>query len=351
MTVDMLIRMIKLANGSLETINAERIYSLGWLVQSTLAMAFIVQWQRQGAIQYIDEHLLIPVSTHCPMYRKLNRTRVIFAIIAFVSSAFTATNIIYNVYRIAHSYSINPDLSKLPYSVEKIIRSILMIHGPYVWNISLCLFVVVVKSVTIELQQFNKDFKVMLKNSECMAVNDQRDHLCESLLHSFAKHNGLAEKIIHIDRTFRFLVYTFAMTTVGGATTIFAMLSLIRTEVFNVYLLFSIHDTACCYYHLFGLCVVPAQVYTEFRALQGQLYRQSAIWTNYDLKVYQIAGMLTENVAQSNIGITLWGFTLITKSLILTCLSLLIPYVMLCLQLQIGSRENDPYRSVNGTIT
>uniref|UniRef100_A0A915D344 Uncharacterized protein n=1 Tax=Ditylenchus dipsaci TaxID=166011 RepID=A0A915D344_9BILA len=185
------------------------------------------------------------------------------------------------------------------------------------------------------------------KYSICSGISE-REYFAAKLLHNFGKHNGLADKISEVDGIFK--IYAFTMMIMGSTTTIFAMLSLIRTEK-SFYLLFSAHDLACCLYHLFGLCVIPAQVYTQFRAIQHIIYRQQLVWMEYDLKIYQIIGMISDNVTQSQVGITLWGITPITKPLILTCLSLVIPYVLLCLQFQIGAHLKMQIElNKNGTI-
>uniref|UniRef100_A0A915D4V3 Gustatory receptor n=1 Tax=Ditylenchus dipsaci TaxID=166011 RepID=A0A915D4V3_9BILA len=174
--------------------------------------------------------------------------------------------------------------------------------------------------ISVRVKHFNRQFKFMLK----LAIASPFKHkvLSDRLLTAFHEHNQIADEIKQLDSIFR--VYTFVMLTLDSTVTIFGVLLLLRRENW-IDFAFTAHDVACCFYHLFGLCLIPAQIYNEYRSVQQKLWRQEQVWLDYNLRVYQIAKMFVENAANSNIGITLWGITVITKPLILMCLSLIIP--------------------------
>ncbi|KAI1698084.1 GUstatory Receptor family [Ditylenchus destructor] len=291
----------------MEGVDLEYLVMCGWQFQSVMSMTFLLYWQYHGVTKFIIEHIVVSKTREgkfCPVYALLRRTMIRWLMVAILmTSCFGATICVDNVQKILLSGKsvFEPMLGLHP--LDFLYRTI-AIYGIGVWNFVLCFFVVVIRSLSLELREFNRVF---------------------------------ADS------------YTFAMMAVGTPMTIFALITLIRRKSW-MGLLYSVHDVICCTVHLIGFTVVPAGIYTEFRAIQTQLYKNTSIWKEYNLKLYQIARMFTENVSQSDIGISIGGFITITKSLVLTCLSLVIPYVILCLQLNIGA-SNSHYRSVdNSTI-
>ncbi|KAI1718392.1 core histone h2A/H2B/H3/H4 domain-containing protein [Ditylenchus destructor] len=77
--------------------------------------------------------------------------------------------------------------------------------------------------------------------------------------------------------------------------------------------------------------------YRQHRSIQSHLYWSEVIWQKYDKNIYRTARMVTENVEQMEIGISVGGIIVI-KLLILTSISLVIP--LLCLQLDLGVAES-----------
>ncbi|KAI1710255.1 shK domain-like domain-containing protein [Ditylenchus destructor] len=92
------------------------------------------------------------------------------------------------------------------------------------------------------------------------------------------------------------------------------------------------HDIFWHPYKLYGLCLLSAQVFTQLKATHDILSRQIPNWIEKNEEVARTIKRFTDFVAQSNAGITVGGMIVITKSLILTCVSLSVPYIILCLQ-------------------
>uniref|UniRef100_A0A914CUI3 Uncharacterized protein n=1 Tax=Acrobeloides nanus TaxID=290746 RepID=A0A914CUI3_9BILA len=70
------------------------------------------------------------------------------------------------------------------------------------------------------------------------------------------------------------------------------------------------------------------------------LYSNPRIWHPFDEKTYQIASVFVNHVEQANIGISVWGFTIVTKPLILTTISLIITYLTLVMELQMSPEKS-----------
>ncbi|KAI1700385.1 hypothetical protein Ddc_18101 [Ditylenchus destructor] len=77
----------------------------------------------------------------------------------------------------------------------------------------------------------------------------------------------------------------------------------------------------------------------NLKATLDILNRHIPNWIEENRETTRVIKIFTNSIAQSNVGITVGGMTVITKSMILTCLSLVVPYTLLCLQLKIGSQN------------
>ncbi|KAI1710400.1 GUstatory Receptor family [Ditylenchus destructor] len=317
--------------------NVEGTMFQGWMLQSLLSMIFTVYWQWSGAIRVIQKRVISyhPAHNSRETIRHDMRISLIFSFLAtFFYVAYLAS-----LLALAPTSGARYFVRIGNYGPEfwhYLARNVVSILGHFVWNLSFCYFVMLIRSITRELKYFNAQFKQMLDDSEKTSQSNP-EGLANQLLLSLTSHNKLAEKIIEVDKIFQ--TYTFLMTAIATPQTIFALLLLIRRQTW-LGLCYSVIELVLCMAHLIGLTVIPAQIYTEFRMVHIHLYWASSVWSKeFDLKVYQIVRLFTESVNHSDVGISLGGFILITKSLVLTCLSVIIPYVLLCVQMQFGSDQ------------
>uniref|UniRef100_A0A915D2Q8 Uncharacterized protein n=1 Tax=Ditylenchus dipsaci TaxID=166011 RepID=A0A915D2Q8_9BILA len=107
---------------------------------------------------------------------------------------------------------------------------VIAIYGISVWNFVLCFFVVVMRSLSVELEEFNANFEKLLTQESIQTVeinnNNKLEKLSTQLLSSFSIHNKIARKIRKVDKIFR--TYTFCMMSIGTPMVIFALITLIR---------------------------------------------------------------------------------------------------------------------------
>uniref|UniRef100_A0A914XA69 Uncharacterized protein n=1 Tax=Plectus sambesii TaxID=2011161 RepID=A0A914XA69_9BILA len=85
---------------------------------------------------------------------------------------------------------------------------------------------------------------------------------------------------------------------------------------------------------LWALSVTPARLHEAIHKAQEILYAEISIWYPYQEDLYRIANTFVAHVGQTYLGISIWGFALITKPLILTTISLTITYLTVMLQLK-----------------
>ncbi|VDO77165.1 unnamed protein product [Heligmosomoides polygyrus] len=89
-------------------------------------------------------------------------------------------------------------------------------------------------------------------------------------------------------------------------------------------------------YGFLGLTISPARLYDEAHKSKTALYLNSSIWLPYRPEVYHIALALSTHLEQPNMGVTIWGFAILTKPLILATFSVMAMLLSLILELSPG---------------
>ncbi|KAI1699219.1 GUstatory Receptor family [Ditylenchus destructor] len=315
-------------------IDLEYIVIWGWQLQAVISMMFLFYWQRRRIIKYLLEDILISrtiLGKSFTMYRKLKCTFYQWVILVVtMSTTFGVTIIADTIQKIIRSGDsiTKPTMGLHPFDF---IYRLVPVYGVFVWNIVLCFFVIVMKCLSLELKEFNRSLDKLLHEDQPIPWSTSR--LSTNLMVAFDVHKRLAKKIRRADNIFQF--YILLTMAVGTPTTIFAIIVMLRRKTW-VGMFFSIHDVICCTTHLIGFTIVPAQIHSEYHSVRTQLCRNSSLWQQYDAKLYHITLMFIDHITQANAGISLGGLVVIRKSLLFTCVSLVTPYVVLSLQLNVG---------------
>ncbi|KAI1701525.1 GUstatory Receptor family [Ditylenchus destructor] len=266
---------------------------------------FLFHWQRRRIIKYLLEDILISTTIlgkSFTMYRKLKCTFYQWVILVVtMSTTFGVTITADTIQKIIRSGDpiAKPTMGLHPFDF---IYRLVPVYGVFVWNIILCFFVIVMKCISLELKEFNRS----------------------------------------LDK-----FYILLTMAVGTPTTIFAIIVMLRRKTW-VGMFFSIHDVICCTTHLIGFTIVPAKIHSEYHSVRTQLCRNCSLWQQYDAKLYHITLMFIDHITQANAGISLGGLVVIRKSLLFTCVSLVTPYVVLSLQLNVGG-PNSFFKVSNNT--
>uniref|UniRef100_A0A1I7WRD7 Diguanylate cyclase n=1 Tax=Heterorhabditis bacteriophora TaxID=37862 RepID=A0A1I7WRD7_HETBA len=92
-------------------------------------------------------------------------------------------------------------------------------------------------------------------------------------------------------------------------------------------------------YGFLGLTLSPARLYDEAYRSKTCLCLNAVVWQPYRPEIYQIAMSLSSHMEQSNMGITIWGFAILTKPLILATFSVMA--MIMSLLMEIVPQRND----------
>uniref|UniRef100_A0A914I2Y5 Gustatory receptor n=1 Tax=Globodera rostochiensis TaxID=31243 RepID=A0A914I2Y5_GLORO len=194
----------------------------------------------------------------------------------------------------------------------------------------LTFFVCVVTALHHELAAFNSTKLSTI--GKLSAEGDDMEAIANQLQEHYVTHVELVNRVRNIDKMFEVYIFVMIGTNVPSSIVcvLFFLLSFQSSSWFGLFL--SIPDLAFCLLELMALVSTPAKVYARIREVENIVYGNMRIWTPFSDKVYCVASVFVSHANQANLGITLWGFAVITKPLILTMISLTVTYLTFVIQ-------------------
>uniref|UniRef100_A0A915CYW3 Gustatory receptor n=1 Tax=Ditylenchus dipsaci TaxID=166011 RepID=A0A915CYW3_9BILA len=307
---------------------ARSLVIFNWMLQAVISQSIFMYWQYRGYITRLCQNV------HCP--KGCPRTVVVINQTLMVSFSLFALCVVLCLATVSLSMSGNLDSALFDVGIFesfgkrfRFLSPLIQMHALFVWTSVLTFYILIGRAVQHELCMFNEK----LKSVGTEFPGDQ-EKICEELAEKYTTHVELAKRLRVVDSTFE--VYTFAMVGTNIPTTIFTLLSFFLALQSSCWLniLFALPDVMFCLFELIGLTAGPAKVHAAIREVESIVYGNLRIWYPFNDKLYQIAGIFIAHANQSNLGITLWGFAVVTKPLILTTMSLTITYLTFLLQVQ-----------------
>ncbi|RCN46890.1 hypothetical protein ANCCAN_07069, partial [Ancylostoma caninum] len=190
----------------------------------------------------------------------------------------------------------------------------------------------------------------------------EEERLKERLLQSIAAHRKITRTIRGLDKLYR--VYAFSMIATMIPSILMTVIMLAdRIKSFDDIVIMGLPAFLVVLYGFLGLTVSPARLYDEcneeyaeqFSCNNHQAYKSktylclnSAVWHPYRPEVYQIALALSNHLEQPNMGVTIWGFAVMTKPLILATFSVMA--MMLSLVMELVPTKDQSMILANSTI-
>ncbi|KAI6217335.1 hypothetical protein M3Y99_01773700 [Aphelenchoides fujianensis] len=131
------------------------------------------------------------------------------------------------------------------------------------------------------------------------------------------------------------LVYAFVMLGTAIPTVIFTIVTFIQRLRHGAYFSAAFMTTgfSLCIVELIALTFTPAKIHTTAREVEAILFENKRIWIPFHDAAYQTAALLIAHANQSSLGVSAWGFVLLSKPLILSVVSLTVTYLVLLIQM------------------
>ncbi|KAK6738657.1 hypothetical protein RB195_020648 [Necator americanus] len=208
--------------------------------------------------------------------------------------------------------------------VIRVLYSSSVLHMFLCWNLAIFIFNMFVNGTYFELRHFNYVLsKIDDKDGETLQ---------EQLLKAIAAHGKITKTIRGLDRLYRIYAFSMIATMIPSILMTIIMLSNRILSSENV-LIMGLPPLLIITYGFLGLTISPARLYDEAYKSKTCLCLNSAIWHPYRPEIYQIALALCNHLEQPNMGVTIWGFAVMTKPLILATFSVMAMIFSLMMEL------------------
>ncbi|KAI6183481.1 hypothetical protein M3Y97_00493800 [Aphelenchoides bicaudatus] len=291
-----------------------------WMLQEFFSISFMIYWQLSGQFATLFSVLIINAEKLPPkseFIRKRLRVMYIFFGIAIALIIFLVVSTIWMYYTGTLRW-VNMD-EVLIEGFGKgtgIISSFVIGYSIYAWLILLVFYIVVSSRVQQELETFNVELE---KIGEELPNN--REQINDELVQKYDRQVDLTNMVRMVNTTFE--VYTFLMIASNIPTTIFTLLNFIQRLKKTLWaLVIHLPELLFCIIELVALTMPPAKIHSLVHSVEGITFANKRIWIPHNEKTFQLASILISHSQQSDLGLSLWGYATITKSLILTLLTM-----------------------------
>ncbi|KAF8373890.1 hypothetical protein PRIPAC_80319 [Pristionchus pacificus] len=226
------------------------------------------------------------------------------------------------------------------------------------WGVALFIFSLLIHSTHYEFVYYNDQVRSLIPRDkrrtilkavggcdgsveqECIFSEDDEikcnqeyqtdEALCNYLLKLIKIHNRLTEVVKRLDKMFH--RYAFLMIATIIPTTIFSLFMVVHNPHFCIKLLFSCPLVFFCVFSFFALVNAPSQLHDTIYNTKSALCANTHIWFPYRPNVYHSALAFVCHLDQTNLGVSIWGFAVVSKPLVLTTLSVMVTCLALFLQ-------------------
>ncbi|KAI6184893.1 hypothetical protein M3Y97_00645700 [Aphelenchoides bicaudatus] len=180
------------------------------------------------------------------------------------------------------------------------------------------------------LNDFNVRFEKTLKQSAELRPAEET----VTQLHKFYKeHLRLSKTIRSLDNLFN--VYTFSVCATSIPTIVFSLWTLLVRAPF-LHLLVTLAELCFSVVSLGIVCSNPIRMRHAIHETKLLLFSTLEIWQNYNPAINDITRLFISHLDEEHLGITAWGFVMITKSFILSIISLTTTFLIFIVESHSG---------------
>ncbi|WKX95779.1 hypothetical protein Q1695_012325 [Nippostrongylus brasiliensis] len=152
------------------------------------------------------------------------------------------------------------------------------------------------------------------------------------LLQALRAHAKITTSIRELNKLFQVYAFTMIATIIPSILMTLIMFAT-RLKSYHEVVVMGFPSLLVVLYGFLGMTVSPARLYDEATKSKTCLCLNHSIWHPYRPEVYQLALALDSHLVQPNMGVTIWGFAMLTKPLILATFSVMAMLLSLILEL------------------
>ncbi|EPB77594.1 hypothetical protein ANCCEY_03352 [Ancylostoma ceylanicum] len=230
-----------------------------------------------------------------------------------------------NVVECQHGFGIRHGRNMFYYPQLRFINSFITLYLYVAWNASMFIYIIYTNAAYLEVKYFNDQLE---------KLDGAADDVEYKLLNKMEVYGRLCCVIRELDRIFK--LYAFIMLVIIIPSVIFTLMMLNHQMHSLRDLVICLPSTALCAYSFLGVTVAPARLHDE---------------------VFTIAQVLASHMEQYDLGISIWGFAVLSRPLVLAVMCFFLRsenseevIVVLEVTIHTSMKVSDVFRYGNGTL-
>ncbi|VDL82109.1 unnamed protein product [Nippostrongylus brasiliensis] len=191
-------------------------------------------------------------------------------------------------------------------------NSFITLYTYIAWNITIFIYIMYTDAVYLEMKHFNENLE---------ELDGTTSDLETTLLIQMEMYGRISDAIRELDRIFR--LYAFIMLAIIIPSVILTLMMLNQRIHGFKDLMICLPSIALSAYSFLAITIAPARLHDEVNRSRVCLIRNASIWFPYRKKVFIISQTFSWHMEQYDLGISIWGFAILSRPLILGTFSVM----------------------------
>ncbi|CAI2328997.1 unnamed protein product [Caenorhabditis sp. 36 PRJEB53466] len=285
-----------------------------WAIQSLISMGFLVYWQLYGHLSEFRKRL-----AQCQGFQGLasdrgkkyvRATNRFFYATIFLTCSITAAFAAKYHLEEKHTEFQEKQSFIFYYPPLRPLYTLVTTYLYIVFNMTLFVLILYTNATYLEMRFFNE---------EISNFDGSGPGAAENILGHLEIYSNLCAVIRHLDLIFR--LYTFIMILITIPSMVFTLMMMNHRIHSLLDLFLCLPTIGLCAFSFFAVTIAPARLHDEICRSKGHLCQNRTIWFPYRKEVYLIANTLSSHMEQFDLGVSVWGFAVLSRPLILGTLS------------------------------
>ncbi|GMS94411.1 hypothetical protein PENTCL1PPCAC_16586, partial [Pristionchus entomophagus] len=309
-----------------------------WVLQATLSTLFLAFWQSTG--QSCKLLRLLYEANKGEGVHHHRKSLVAIVRIFYVVLALTVCYYVVLIVANQVEYRVGYMDNEIPMIFGDrrlfIIAQLSILYCILCWGVALFIFSLLIHATHYEFDYFNQQVRSITCNYEYQTD----ETLCDYLIKLMKVHNNLTECVKRLDQMFN--RYVFVMITTIIPTSMFSLFNIVHKpdRPFSIPLFISFLLVIYCGFSFYTLVNAPSKLHNTIYNTKSALCANTHVWFPYRPNVYHSALAFVCHLDQTNLGVSIWGFAVVSKPLVLTTLSVMVTCLALFLQVGDCNVEN-----------
>uniref|UniRef100_A0A7E4VUL3 Gustatory receptor n=1 Tax=Panagrellus redivivus TaxID=6233 RepID=A0A7E4VUL3_PANRE len=303
---------------------------LAFSFQVTVSLYFVFDWQRKCKFRSFAAAIhQVQNSAGCIENRaSLGRLLIVFRV--FI----TLTIIFFAVLHLTFLLDVKLDafsLRKFSSDITKVLflgwNFFCVVYSSFASSIGIFMYSLFTYGAVLEARLFNNKLTALGK------VTMSPTNLMNELVERINEHGRLGKAVRELDGMCEVFAFLMLGSTIPvSAITLLQLLGTRNMPLINFFMSVPLVAMNCML--LISLTAIPAMLHNVLDRSKHHLYGNLRVWQTFDKDVYVVANSLATHLNQPDLGISVWGFAMVSKPLILTTISVMVTCIAFLLELR-----------------